>query len=286
MSSYYNILASKKRALPLPPLLDLFPNAAVAYSLRKLRTAYTGSAIRVRRSSDNTEQNIGFVGNNLDTASLLAFCGAGNGFVTAWYDQSTNGNNATQTTAGNQPRIVNGGVVEVVNGKSALNWTNGLNQRLTVNFTNIPQPISFFSVSKLSAATGINASTIFDSFNNIQFILYHRGTNEFPNNNFLFAAGLSSVNAGVSVANQKNYNGIANGASSSIYDSNTALNAQFNSGVNNLSGLSVGNLRGNPNPVVGGYDWSGQIQELIIYPSNQSTDRSNIVTNIDNFYGL
>ena len=29
-------------------LLDSYPNAAVAYSLRKLRSAYTGSAIRVR----------------------------------------------------------------------------------------------------------------------------------------------------------------------------------------------------------------------------------------------
>jgi len=41
-----------------------------AYSLRKLRSAYTGSAIRVRRSSDSTEQDIGFVNNELDTVSL------------------------------------------------------------------------------------------------------------------------------------------------------------------------------------------------------------------------
>jgi hypothetical protein len=61
MSSYYNLLASKKRAT-FPPslLLDLYPNAAVAYSLRKLRNAYSGSAIRVRRSVDNTEQDFGF----------------------------------------------------------------------------------------------------------------------------------------------------------------------------------------------------------------------------------
>jgi len=66
-------------------LLDTYPNAAVAYSLRKLRTAFMGSAIRVRRSSDNTEQDIGFVNNELDTSSLTTFCGAGNGFVTTWY---------------------------------------------------------------------------------------------------------------------------------------------------------------------------------------------------------
>ena len=80
-------------APPTPSLLlDTYPNAAVAYSLRKLRTDYSGNAIRVRRSSDNVEQDFGFVGNDLDTASLLTFCGVGNGFITTWYDQSTNAN--------------------------------------------------------------------------------------------------------------------------------------------------------------------------------------------------
>jgi hypothetical protein len=92
-------------------LLDTYPNAAVAYSLRKLRTAYTGAAIRVRRSSDNAEQDINFVGGDLDTSSLLTFCGAGNGFITTWYDQSTNANNATQATATSQAQIVASGAV-------------------------------------------------------------------------------------------------------------------------------------------------------------------------------
>jgi len=80
-------------------LLDLYPSAAAAYSVRKLRTAYTGSAIRVRRSSDNTEQNIGFTAlGNLDDSALTTFCSGTNGFVTTWYDQSGNANNAVQTT--------------------------------------------------------------------------------------------------------------------------------------------------------------------------------------------
>jgi hypothetical protein len=99
--------------IQLPLLLDSFPNATAAFSLRKLRTAYNGNCIRVRRSSDNTEQDIGFSGGLLDVTTLLSFVGAENGFITTWYDQSGNGNNATQTTAGNQPRIVNGGVVEL-----------------------------------------------------------------------------------------------------------------------------------------------------------------------------
>ena len=57
-------------------LLDIYPNAAVAYSAtRRLSGAYTGSLIRVRRSSDNAEQDISFVNDELDTASLLTFVG-------------------------------------------------------------------------------------------------------------------------------------------------------------------------------------------------------------------
>jgi len=39
---------------------DISNTPAGAYGLRKLSSSYSGSAIRVRRSSDNTEQDIGF----------------------------------------------------------------------------------------------------------------------------------------------------------------------------------------------------------------------------------
>ena len=120
-------------------ILDsLSVGATAAYSLRKLITAYSGSAIRVRRSSDNAEANIGFTpSGELNTAVLLAFVGSGNGFVTTWYDQSGNGRNATQTTAGSQPQIVNSGVINIANGKPAIRF-NGSN----TFFSGIPLPLS------------------------------------------------------------------------------------------------------------------------------------------------
>ena len=54
-------------------LLDSFPTQGAAFSLRKLRTNYTGNCLRVRRSDTNTEQDIGFVNNFLDTASIQTF---------------------------------------------------------------------------------------------------------------------------------------------------------------------------------------------------------------------
>lgn len=91
---------------PLPPLDNVSAWLAISIS-RKLRTAYTGSAIRLRRDSDNAELNIGFnPQGGLDTAAVTAWLGAANGFIVTLYDQSGNNRNYTQTVAANQPAFV------------------------------------------------------------------------------------------------------------------------------------------------------------------------------------
>lgn len=97
--------------------------ARVAYSFRKLSSAYTGNCIRVRRSSDNTTQDIGFASNgDLDTIALKVFTGTDDGFVSIWYDQSGNGSDLSQVTASGQPRIVRAGVIERENNKPFLRF--------------------------------------------------------------------------------------------------------------------------------------------------------------------
>lgn len=95
-------------------LLDTYPNAAVAYSFRKLRAAYAGSAVRIRESGGQTEADIGFDGSgNFDTAAAAAHIGANSGFIVTWYDQSGNGDNVTQATAANQPAYVASGIASL-----------------------------------------------------------------------------------------------------------------------------------------------------------------------------
>jgi len=91
-------------------LLDQYPNAAAAYSLRALSTATVDSSVvRVRRSLDNTEQD--FTATQITDGTLETFCILQDGFVTTWYDQSGDSNNSTQTSASNQPKIVSNGVL-------------------------------------------------------------------------------------------------------------------------------------------------------------------------------
>lgn len=84
------------------PLDAKAPTAA--YSLRRVRSAYSGAAVKVRRSSDNAEQD--FTPAEISSGQLANWIGSGNdGFVTTWYDQSGNGLNVTQSTAANQPKV-------------------------------------------------------------------------------------------------------------------------------------------------------------------------------------
>ena len=105
------------------PLLDAYGGAHAAYSLRKLNSDYTGAAIRVvsvTGSSPYDEQDIGFDANgNLDEAALKAFA-QNNCVIKTWYDQSGNGNDVTQTSVTDSPRIMySSGALTTVEGRPA-----------------------------------------------------------------------------------------------------------------------------------------------------------------------
>ena len=106
--------------------LDGLPAAAAAFSVRRLRGAYTGPLLRVQRASDNLEQNIGAtVGGNLDTSALSSFCSSTSCFVSTWFDQSGNGQDATALAPSLQPRLVNSGAIETEGSRPALRYLGG-----------------------------------------------------------------------------------------------------------------------------------------------------------------
>jgi hypothetical protein len=92
------------RQRPPQYLLDGYPGAALAVSMRRLNSAYAGPAIRIRRASDNTEMDINFnpTTNYVDTQQIANFCTTSMGYTTTVYDQSGNGNHLIQPIASNQ----------------------------------------------------------------------------------------------------------------------------------------------------------------------------------------
>jgi hypothetical protein len=98
---------------------DEFPaNLTMLLANTRESSVYAGSVLRARTGS--SEQNIGFSGNLRNNAALIAFAPTGTGTMPTWYDQSLTGVNALQTTAGNQPRVIQSGVPEEVNGFDAV----------------------------------------------------------------------------------------------------------------------------------------------------------------------
>jgi hypothetical protein len=100
-------------------VLDVLPAAEFGVSYRRLTGNYSGNCSQVIRSSDLTSQDIGFVANVEDTASLLSFVGANDGFRSVWYDQSGNTRDASQATAASRPRIVSSGTLDTLGGVPA-----------------------------------------------------------------------------------------------------------------------------------------------------------------------
>ena len=268
-------------------LLDTYGGAAAAYSAaRRLSSTYTGSLIRVRRSSDNTEQNIGYTaGNVLDESALTTFVGAGNGFVTTWYDQSGNGYNLEQTTAANQPKIVSSGVVNKLNSKASLNF-DGSNDGMAVTNNTILHAsalTSCFYVSYLNSSGSNNpiASKSYNSDGGYFFGGYASfdQMQEYLDNVFYGPHFTGTQNAQLLFTNinKTGASGIKiykNSTTSISYTASTDL-----TGTNSYY-FTVGK---DANAAI---YLTGEIQEIVIYSSDKTTDRTNIEGNLNTFYSI
>ncbi len=263
-------------------LLDTYGGAAAAYSLRKLSSTYSGNAIRVRRSSDNTEQNIGFNSDGtLDTATLLTFVGDGNGFVTTWYDQSGNGKNANSNVAARQPQIVNNGVIETLGGKPCFNQTGYQGFRLLESTWN---PITSFNTLMLVNEPNVGLQT--DSgafFGNIVTV------DEYWTR--IVSYGLDGNAYMTYIGNGGTYTGAS--ANKNIFYVNTRGGKVYMSFDNNVE-RDLGNWNASRNQVYalfydysnGGKYFKGKYNELIIWTGDQSSNRSGINTNINSYYSI
>jgi hypothetical protein len=261
-------------------LLDLYPSAAAAYSVRKLRSAYSGSAIRVRRSSDNTEQNIGFTAlGDLDTTSLTSFCSGTNGFVTTWYDQSGNANNATQTTAANQPQIVSSGSVLTLTGIGSARpilFFDGTNDSFNITPITLGQFTSFYPNKKTASAdvsiwmanngvTGNPYTPVI--YQNVGTYIQNNSVNQYSNltynnTNYVLISGSYSGSVG----------------SIQINNSNIALTL----GTTTSTGTQINNIG---RRTISEHS-KGSVPEMILYTFDNSANVSAINTNINSYYGI
>lgn len=281
--------------------LDFYGNAAFAYSLRKLSFIYTGFAIRVRRSSDNTEQDIGFdINGNLNTSALTTFCGSGNGFVTTWYDQSGNARNVTQSTAANQPQIVSSGNIILQNLKPCIDFDGSDDTLRNLNSTILLRERSFIFVGvqdltqqdagiiSFKPSGGLNDFRSSDTF-----VFSTANNNVTPKRAYKVEGstsgsyGLQKDGTGTDVLSYGLYLETKTSGEGKIYQ-NSVLQATDSSftefDISNTQGYNLGS-RNFTSSTVSNY-FNGKFQEFIYWEVNNISNRTGIESNINTYYGI
>lgn len=289
--------------------LDDYPGAVAAYSVRRLNSAYTGACMRVRRSSDSAETDIAFDSSGyIDVAAVATHCGSSIGYISKWYGQDASGGtgsgtDAVQTTSSQQPRIYSGSAVYTDGGKACVYNQNGQNGR-----------VGFKISSNLRTTNG--ASSVFIVFNVDQryssgfqnvWSLYKTQRSVVGRTSSTSVYGDISISDAKGVAGDKRYRKFTNttellnqAVHSSLYDGTTEASGKpvieyrenGTSPTSNAGGLGGFRVPGSgENSIMyrtGGNTQGvdGTIQEFIVYDTYESTDRSDIETNIETYFGI
>tara|TARA_R100000231_G_scaffold109089_1_gene80700 strand:+ start:192 stop:1160 length:969 start_codon:yes stop_codon:yes gene_type:complete len=291
------------------------PSAAAAYSLRALRNSYSGSALVVRRKSDNVEVSVDFdtngvvsldsrVNNVTEGSTLNAglstsattlgqfvanssytnsdgLSGPDSAQVFIWNDQSGNSNNASQNDPAKQPTLVNAGaLVTDSNSNAAIQFDHSSSHHLDMS-------INSLNINNLSVHTVCQTSDA--SATQIQFAL---GTNN-PNRYFhylnagqdqLWYEGGAAITYGSTTANQHLYSFIAGSTSGAV--------RMFRDGTESASdgGSVVDQSVPATQQKIGEFSnnlfWRGTQQELVIYSADTTNFRTSIEAGINSFYSI
>ena len=244
------------------PPLDTYTGATAAYSVRKLSSSYSGSCIEAYRVSDGATQNIGFDSAGLiDTAAIISFAGGGEVRVQTWYDQSGNGNNATNATPAGQPQIYDGSSVITTNGKPSLlhasdnNWLS--------RQTNITGTVTNFYVFIAS---------------DTNYSLHGGGTN-------LLATSGSSSSAGTTTGlyiNSVQFTGSTRDDLYTAFGTSQVLSSDNVRVGDPLEGLVIFGYKAT---AASGFNFNdGNVQEVITWNSDQTSIRTGLEANLNSYF--
>jgi len=179
----------------------------------------------------------------------LANANTGDGYITTWYDQSGNNNNAIQATPAAQPRIVDGvtGIV-LQNNKPSIKFDGSDDQLVSTSLNNSTNSTAFFIASR-----GANNQSFMGRLTNYATL----GATDLFNPYYLNKSSTASETGSDSKNSLNLYTAIRT----------SAINSTLNIGAG-----SNGNFL------------NGHISELIIYDGNQLGNRNSIENNLRGYY--
>jgi hypothetical protein len=212
-------------------------------------------------SFQTTAQSFTFTVSNLRVSRI-----ARNGFVETWYDQSGNGNNATQASANSQPKIVtNGGIMTLENGTPSLgfNRSGGLSH-FTLDSGISNEPYTFFATT---VHNGLHYFRIFAEGNNPPSIILNSGSGGsivyYPSDSD--SSGTLSTTAIFSDNIVSGFSGVNGGADGIVRINGTNLKTDISRTQAADSITQIGRFPNTSAPF-------SNIESLVIYESDLSSD--------------
>ena len=199
----------------------------------------------------------------------------GSGYVSIWYDQSGNGNNAPQTTEDDQPKIVSNGSL-VSNGIDFDGTSHSLD--MPTNLISSINSASGFVVAKSGTTSGSRAALAL-SKNSPDFRFYIPVLVS-SNFNFGYQDSATKISLGSADTNKHLSTAIAGSSNAEAFLDGTSKGTVSSAdGKTALTSGGIGSIND-------GTFWEGQIEEIIIYNSDQTANRTKLETNIMNHYSI
>lgn len=268
--------------------LDTYTGASLAFSFRQLSSSATNCIDVV--NDVGAVQTIGFSSGYLDTSAISSHCGVGLGFISKWYDQSGNNRHASQSSSARRPQIYSSGSIIQVNGKVAALFDT---DRLLTPSVQVHTG-SFYGTCVIRTGSAIVNGQILNqddsaSSPRVRIAQYLR-------------TGSLGTSGRVIVFNtlQQNFKDDSPALSTntqlqiSAYADSTGTLESFDNGTTNGSSSYSGTLFTGSHEVAIGSDarvgagayFPGHIQEIILFDGDQSSNRSNIESDIDTYYAI
>jgi len=247
----------------------------LALSTRRINSGYTGPLIRLRRSTDSTEQDFGSglgMGETVDYSAIDTFLSGGTAHVVKWYDQSGQSRDLVQATASRQP-LFNAGA------------TTGRAVEFTGTSNCYMHSVADISGGFFSSGPAVSAHLATDNNdngfcsqmaigngpNNQGQTTYFR-TNRYKNVNRFVWRGVQFPLAPPAVSGNE-YNYYHHDGSNLRMDINDSEIGSTSNTTAAHSGADSFNLGADAT----NHEWDGYTYELIIFDSSQSTANSDAI---------
>jgi len=289
-------------------LLDLYPNAEFAYSIRKLRTAYTGNCVKLRRVVDNAEKDFGFDADGyIDQAAIetwrTSVANATRLRVITWYDQSQNATNLVEDSEALAPDFYNstdGGYFTSL-GKYAINFAGTGVQSMYLTMRNRDPNVigdtSTFIVhtpnSSPAGQEGVMLQVAKEDDATSQFSGVSIGMNGAGATDGYFVtltSGSAATNLNGFTTTSTNGNILSTvinfTANTNTFKYNNSAKTDVVNGISYAgtgAPLQVGGIT-QPSAPFDQFYAAFKANEIIMYSSNQSSNESDILTNMNDFY--